>query len=111
MTADVSKTLDKDIKELIVKLGNELTNRDDIDMLSEIYGLEDQKFSKLLLVDKMLELGTISTWVNTILSLRVSKRRKGRKEIIETIKGIVEKSKEGKGEKTSMAIKKVLLDE
>jgi len=103
-------TLDRDIKELIIKLGIKLTDRDEIDMLSEIYPYEDSKFANLLLVDEMLELESISKWVRTILGLRVSLRRKGRKEIIQVLKNLFV-SGSSKLEKTSMALKKVLMDE
>lgn len=98
--------LDKDIKELIIRLGSKMTDRDQIDMLSEIYPIEDQKFSKLLLIDEMLGLGSISLWVRTILSLRISLRRKGRKEIIQVLKNLfVTTEKDGK---TSMSLKRIL---
>ena len=97
--------LDKDIKELIVRLGGKLTDRDQIDMLSQIYSYEDAQFAKLLLVDEMLGLGSISLWVRTILSLRVSLGRKGRKEIIQVLKNLFVTT-ETNG-KTSMSLKKI----
>ena len=97
--------LDKDIKELIIRLGGKLTDREQIDMLSHIYPHEDAKFSKLLLVDEMLELGSISLWVRTILSLRVSLGRKGRKEIIQVLKNLFVAT-ENNG-KTSMSLKRI----
>jgi len=100
-------TLDRDIKELIIKLGIKLTDRDEIDMLSEIYPYEDSTFANLLLVDEMLELESISKWVRTKLGLRVSLRRKGRKEIIQVLKNLFV-SGSSRLEKTSMALKKVL---
>lgn len=98
--------LDKDIKELIIRLGSKLTDRNEIDMLSQIFHKEDQNFSKLLLVDEMLGLDSISLWVRTILSLRVSLGRKGRKEIIQVLKNLfVTTEKDGK---TSMTLKRIL---
>ena len=80
--------LDDEIKELVIKLGTKLTDRDQIDMLSEIYPLEDARFAKLLMIDELLDLGSISLWVRTILSLRVSLKRKGRKEIINVLRNL-----------------------
>ena len=80
--------MDEEIKELVIKLGTKLTERSEIDMLSEIYPLEDARFAKLLMIDEMLGLGSISLWVRTILSLRVSLKRKGRKEIIQVLKNL-----------------------
>lgn len=101
-----SGVLDKDIKELIIKLGTKLTERAEIDMLSEIYPLEDSTFAKLLLVDEMLDLECISLWVRTILGLRVSLKRKGRKEIIQVLKNLFVTST-SKLEKTSMELKRI----
>lgn len=103
-------SLDKEIRDLIVRYGDKLTNRDEIDMLSEIYPKEDVRFANLLLIDEYTGVRAISLWVKNILSLRVSKQRKGRKEIISTIKGLVV-SAQSKLEKTSMALKRVFMDE
>ena len=80
--------MDEEIKQLVIQLGTKLTDRDQIDMLSEIYPLEDARFAKLLMIDEMLGLGSISLWVRTILSLRVSLKRKGRREIIQVLKNL-----------------------
>ena len=80
--------MDEEIKQLVIELGTKLTDRDQIDMLSEIYPLEDARFAKLLMIDEMLGLGSISLWVRTILSLRVSLKRKGRREIIQVLKNL-----------------------
>jgi len=104
------KKLDSGIRDLILRYGDKLTNRDEIDMLSEIYPKEDVKFANLVLIDEFTGIGSISMWVNTILSFRVSRGRRGRKEIIETIKGLIT-SKESRLEKTSMTLKKIFMDE
>lgn len=101
-----------EIRNLIVRYGEKLTDDELISMLSEIYPKEDVKFANLLLIDEFTGVGAISLWVKTILTLRVSKGRKGRKEMIETIKGLMAKEDDkGKVGKTSMAIKKALLGE
>lgn len=100
-----------EIRNLIVRYGEKLTDDELISMLSEIYPKEDIKFANLLLIDEFTGVNAISLWVKTILTLRVSKGRKGRKEMIETIKGLMTREKEGTVDKTSMAIKKVLMDE
>ena len=103
---------DKDeIRNLIVRYGEKLTDDELISMLSEIYPKEDVKFANLLIIDEFTGVEAISKWVKLILTLRVSKGRKGRKEMIETIKGLIAKEDKGKIGKTSMAIKRALLDE
>jgi len=80
--------MDQEIKQLVIELGQKLTDRNQIDMLSEIYPLEDARFAKLIMIDEMLGLNSISLWVRTILSLRVSLKRKGRREIIQFAKNL-----------------------
>lgn len=104
-------TMDSEIRDLILKYGEKLTDRDQIDMLSEIYPKEDVKFANLLLIDEYTGIQAISLWVKTILSLRVSKGRKGRKEIIETIKGLIASGKANIEGKTSMAFKRLFMGE
>ena len=80
--------MDEEIKQLVIQLGTKLTDRNQIDMLSEIYPLEDSRLAKLLMIDELLVLGSISLWVRTILSLRVSLKRKGKREIIQVLKNL-----------------------
>ena len=99
------------IKELVVGYGEKLTDRQIIEMLSDISRNEDINFANLLIIDKFTGVESIGEWVNEILTLRVSRNRKGRKEIIETINGLTQFERKGRLEKTSMAIKKALMGE
>jgi len=106
MTKTIPK-LDTDIKDLILNYGEKLTDRKQIDMLSEIYPKEDVKFANLLLIDEYTGVETISLWVRTLLGFRVSNRRKGRKEIIKVLKNLFT-SGGSRLEKTSMELKRIL---
>jgi len=107
----MNENKDDIIRELVVGYGEKLTDRSVIEMLSDIARYEDINFASLLIIDKFTGVEAIGSWVNEILTLRVSRNRKGRKEIIETIQGLSQFEKKGRLERTSMAIKKAMLGE